>query len=157
MYDTMQKEIFCHHTASVVYQTVSICVTWACSRKRLTRKQHLRLLPASGPLEYISMKILGLLPLTNNENLFIIVMTTDTRKRQEQSPDPTERRRQLRRCFSIIEILRTVYPIICWQTAVLNYSVICSQRFAGSPDWSIWQEPRNIPRRMGKSKNITGR
>ena len=62
--------------ASDVAETVRNCTTCAKNRvKERKRTSFLKLFPANGPLEYVSMDILGPLPKTDLGNRFLLVIT----------------------------------------------------------------------------------
>jgi hypothetical protein len=59
-----------------VTDTVRSCTT--CAKNRIEERKRisfLKLFPASGPLEYLSMDILGPLPKTSHGNRFLLVIT----------------------------------------------------------------------------------
>lgn len=62
--------------ASEVYQTVENCSTCPRSRERTNCKRHLKLFPASRPLEFVAMGIFGPLPRAKNRNGLIINRTS---------------------------------------------------------------------------------
>lgn len=75
MYDTMRMKLFWWHMSNNVSQTVSNCSTSARSNDLPKRKRHLELFPAAGLLNFSAEDILCLLPQTNNEEVFITMMT----------------------------------------------------------------------------------
>lgn len=75
IYDTMQKKFFWSHMAIDVYETVINCATCASINEPTKLKRHLQFFPASGPLKYVAVDILGSLSRTKNGNEYIIVMT----------------------------------------------------------------------------------
>jgi hypothetical protein len=59
-----------------IADTVRQCVTYAKNQiKERKRTSFLKLFPASGPLEYVDLDILGPLPKTEHGNKFLLVMT----------------------------------------------------------------------------------
>ena len=72
----MRKNYFWSGMASDVAETVRNCTTCAKNRvKERKRTSFLKLFPANGPLEYVSMDILGPLPKTDHGNRFLLVIT----------------------------------------------------------------------------------
>jgi transposase InsO family protein len=62
--------------ASDVAETVRNCATCAKNRiKERTRTSFLKLFPASAPLEFVAIDILGPLPKTGHGNRFLLVIT----------------------------------------------------------------------------------
>lgn len=61
--------------ANDVYTTGSNCSACARNRVELKLKRRIQLFPASGPLEFIAIDILGPLPRTVNGNQLVVVMT----------------------------------------------------------------------------------
>lgn len=59
MFDTMKGELYCLHTAKVVYKTVLDCCERGVGQTGLKRKHHEKLFHASGPLESVALDILG--------------------------------------------------------------------------------------------------
>jgi hypothetical protein len=59
-----------------VEETVSHCTV--CSKNRVTERKRtsfLKLFPEDGPLEFVAMDILGLLPKTEHGNRFLLVIS----------------------------------------------------------------------------------
>lgn len=75
MYRPIRKKIFWFHFANEACQTVSTCATCPRNLEQTKRKRQYHLFPAAGPLQSIAIDILGSLPQTKNENVFIIGMT----------------------------------------------------------------------------------
>jgi hypothetical protein len=76
MFQTIRKTFFWPRIAEDVYETVRQCDL--CVRNRISEKRKtnpLKLFPANGPLESVSMDILGPLPPTKPENRFLLVIS----------------------------------------------------------------------------------
>lgn len=61
--------------AQDVYHTVSGCHSCAKNGTLLKNKLHLQLFPATGPLEFVALDLLGPLPRTNKGNQYVDVIT----------------------------------------------------------------------------------
>lgn len=75
MYDSKRRELYWPYMANEVYKKVGTCHECAIKRDGLKRKHHLKLLPASGPLEFVAMNILGPLAKETSGKQFIFVIT----------------------------------------------------------------------------------
>lgn len=76
MIRSMRRRFFWPRMAADVTETVRSCTTCAKNRiKERTRTSFLKLFPASAPLEYVAIDILGPLPKTSHGNRFLLVMT----------------------------------------------------------------------------------
>ena len=76
MFRTLRKTFFWPKMAVDVATTVRECTVCAKNRmKERTRTNYLKLFPASGPLEDVSMDLLGPLPKTQHGNRFLLVIT----------------------------------------------------------------------------------
>lgn len=75
LHDTMRRELYWLHMASIVYIIINDGCDCARNRVSLKRKCHLKRIPAHRPLKFIAMEILGPLPKTNTGNEFIIFIT----------------------------------------------------------------------------------
>ena len=76
MYYTLRKDYYWPHMAYDAYNVATKCRS--CVRNRGTLHKHqkfLKLFPASGPLEFVAMDILGPLPKSHRGNRFILVIT----------------------------------------------------------------------------------
>jgi hypothetical protein len=74
MYATLRKSFYWHTLAKDIYQFVANCPSCAKSRlKRNRRTNYLKLFPPSKPLEFISLDILGPLPVTKSGNNYLVV------------------------------------------------------------------------------------
>jgi Integrase zinc binding domain len=76
MFRSMRKRFFWKHMAPDVSETIRQCLI--CAKNRVNerkRNSSLKLFPASSPLEYVSMNILGPLPKTEHGNRFLLVFT----------------------------------------------------------------------------------
>ena len=76
MFRSLRRRFFWPRMAVDVADTIRQCDV--CSRNRIkerTRTSYLKLFPASSPLTYVSIDILGPLPKTNHGNRFLLVMT----------------------------------------------------------------------------------
>jgi hypothetical protein len=76
MFQTIRKTFFWPRIAEDVYETARQCDL--CTRNRISEKMKtnpLKLFPANGPLESVSMYILGLLPRTKHGNRFLLVIS----------------------------------------------------------------------------------
>jgi Integrase zinc binding domain len=72
----MRKQFFWPRMAAYIADTVRTCTT--CAKNRIKERTHtsfLKLFPASAPLEYVAIDILGPLPKTGHGNRFLLVMT----------------------------------------------------------------------------------
>lgn len=74
MYDNMIQGHYWPFMANKVYTIVSECHECVINRAELKWKRHLKLLSASGSLEFVALGIVGLLPKTTTRNQFIIVI-----------------------------------------------------------------------------------
>jgi Chromo (CHRromatin Organisation MOdifier) domain/Integrase core domain/Integrase zinc binding domain len=76
LFRSMRKRFFWKHMAADVSETIRQCPicakNWVNERKRTS---FLKLFPASSPLEYVSMEIVGPLPKTVHGNRFLLVIT----------------------------------------------------------------------------------
>jgi transposase InsO family protein len=76
MFRTLRRRYFWKRMSADVSETVRECVTCAKNRvKERNRTSFLKLFPASEPLEYVSIDILGPLPKTDHGNRFLLVLT----------------------------------------------------------------------------------
>jgi hypothetical protein len=76
MFRSLRRRFFWPGMAADVAETVRQCESCAKNRiKERKRTSLLKLFPASAPLEYVSMDILGPLPKTAHGNRFLLVMT----------------------------------------------------------------------------------
>jgi transposase InsO family protein len=76
MIRSMRRRFFWPRMAADVAETVRSCTTCAKNRiKERNRTSFLKLFPASAPLEYVAIDILGPLPKTGHGNRFLLVMT----------------------------------------------------------------------------------
>jgi transposase InsO family protein len=76
MYRSLRRRYFWQKMSHDVTDTVRSCTTCAKNRiKERKRTSFLKLFPASEPLEYLSMDILGPLPKTPHGNRFLLVIT----------------------------------------------------------------------------------
>jgi Integrase zinc binding domain len=76
MIRSISRRFFWPRMAADVTETVRSCTTCAKNRiKERTRTSVLKLFPASVPLEYVAIDILGPLPRTSHGNMFLLVMT----------------------------------------------------------------------------------
>jgi RNase H-like domain found in reverse transcriptase/Integrase zinc binding domain len=74
MYATLRKSFYWVAMAKDVYQFVAKCPSCTKSRlKRHNRTSYLKLFPPSSPLEFISLDILGPLPVTKSINKHLVV------------------------------------------------------------------------------------
>jgi Integrase zinc binding domain len=76
MFRSMRKRFFWKHMAADVSETIRQCPV--CAKNRVNERKRtsfLKLFPASSPLEYVSMDILGPLPKTEQGNRFLLVIT----------------------------------------------------------------------------------
>jgi transposase InsO family protein len=76
MVRSMRKQFFWPRMAADIADTVRTCTT--CAKNRIKERTHtsfLKLFPASAPLEYVAIDILGPLPKTGHGNRFLLVMT----------------------------------------------------------------------------------
>jgi Integrase zinc binding domain/Integrase core domain len=74
MYATLRKSFYWLTMAKDIYQIVANCPSCAKSRlKRNRRTNYLKLFPPSQPLEFISLDILGPLPVTKSGNKYLVV------------------------------------------------------------------------------------
>ena len=76
MYLTLRRDYYWPHMANDAYATVKSCRS--CNKNRGTAAKHqklLKLFPASGPLEFVAMDLLGPLPKTKRGNTFVLVIT----------------------------------------------------------------------------------
>lgn len=67
--------------AGDVYKTDSNCHSWSKNRSKLKYKLHLQLLFETGPLEFVSIEILGPLPKKKKGNELVLTTMTNTRNR----------------------------------------------------------------------------
>lgn len=75
MYDTMRRDYYWPHMANDVAEIINQCQSCARNRGHVKLQRQLQLFPASGPLEFVALDILGPLPKTKKENLYVVVMT----------------------------------------------------------------------------------
>lgn len=75
MYESMQTEFCWPHMTNNVYTTASSCNKGAHNGTSLKLKRGLQLFPASDPIEFVAIEILGPLPRMVNENQYVIIMT----------------------------------------------------------------------------------
>lgn len=75
MYDTMRRELCRPHMGRKVYRTLGYCCKWARNRISLKEKRPLKLFSANGPLQFLVMDILSLLPKTATGNQFVMAIT----------------------------------------------------------------------------------
>jgi hypothetical protein len=74
MYATLRKSFYWLTMAKDIYQFVANCPSCAKSRlKRNRRTNYLKLFPPSQPLEFISLDIVGPLPVTKFGNKYLVV------------------------------------------------------------------------------------
>jgi transposase InsO family protein len=76
MFRFLRRDYFWEHMASDFANTVNNCTV--CAKNRISerkRTRFLKLFPASEPLQYVAVDILGPLPETENGNRFLLVMT----------------------------------------------------------------------------------
>jgi Integrase zinc binding domain/Integrase core domain len=76
MFRSLRKRFIWKKMAADVADTVRNC--HACARNRIKERNktsYLKLFPASSPLEYVSIDLLGPLPKTAHRNRFLLVMT----------------------------------------------------------------------------------
>jgi Integrase zinc binding domain/Integrase core domain len=76
MFRSMRKRFLWKHMAADVSETIRQCPI--CAKNRVNERKRtsfLKLFPASSPLDYVSMDILGPLPKTKHGNLFLLVIT----------------------------------------------------------------------------------
>jgi RNase H-like domain found in reverse transcriptase/Integrase zinc binding domain/Integrase core domain len=76
MFRSIRRHYFWEHMASDVANTVNNCTV--CAKNRISERKRtsfLKLFPASEPLEYIAVDILGPLPKTEHGNQFLLVIT----------------------------------------------------------------------------------
>jgi transposase InsO family protein len=76
MFRSLRRRFFWKGMGADVAETIRQCTTCAKNRvKERKRTSFLKLFPASSPLEYVSMDILGPLPKTDHGNRFLLVIT----------------------------------------------------------------------------------
>lgn len=75
MYESMQREFYCLHTANAFYATVSSCNAHAQNRVEFKLKKQLQIFSASNLLEFLAIEILRPLPHTADGDQYIFVMT----------------------------------------------------------------------------------
>jgi Integrase zinc binding domain len=76
MYAAMRRRFYWRNMYKEVEETVRHCTVCAKNRvKERKRTSLLKLFPASGPLEFVSMDILGPLPKTEHGNRFLLVIS----------------------------------------------------------------------------------
>jgi hypothetical protein len=74
MYATLRQSFYWLTMAKDIYQFVANCPSCAKSRlKRNCRTNYLKLFPPSQPLVFISLDILGPLPVTQSGNMYLVV------------------------------------------------------------------------------------
>jgi Integrase zinc binding domain len=76
MFQTIRKTFFWPRIAEDIYETVRQCDL--CPRNRISEEMKtnpLKLFPANGPLESVSVHILGSLPRTKHGNRFLLVIS----------------------------------------------------------------------------------
>lgn len=75
MYDSVRVEIYCPHIANNVYATVKDCRSCASTREILyNHQEYLKHFRVSGPLEFVSMDLLGPLPRRYSGNQSVVFM-----------------------------------------------------------------------------------
>jgi hypothetical protein len=76
MYAAMRRRFYWRNMHKEVEETVRHCTV--CAKNRVTERKRtsfLKLFPASGPLEFFAMDILGPLPQTEHGNRFLLVIS----------------------------------------------------------------------------------
>jgi transposase InsO family protein len=76
MYASMRRKFFWKEMYKYVEETVRHCTV--CAKNRVTERKRtsfLKLFPANGPLEFVTMDILGPLPKTEHGNRFLLVIS----------------------------------------------------------------------------------
>jgi RNase H-like domain found in reverse transcriptase/Reverse transcriptase (RNA-dependent DNA polymerase)/Integrase zinc binding domain/Integrase core domain/Chromo (CHRromatin Organisation MOdifier) domain/Retroviral aspartyl protease len=76
MFRSLRRRYFWRNMSTDISETVRRCVT--CAKNRISERKRtsfLKLFPASEPLEYVSLDILGPLPKTEHGNRFLLVIT----------------------------------------------------------------------------------
>lgn len=75
MYNTVRRKVYWPRMAIDVYTMVNNCFYRTYSRAKMMQTVHLKLSQASGPLQFISMDVLGPLPKTTSNNQLVVVIT----------------------------------------------------------------------------------
>ncbi|CAN8061905.1 unnamed protein product [Agarophyton chilense] len=76
MYDTLKKRFYWPHMAHDVYNFVRQCESCVRFRGGIRKhRKYLKLFPATGPLEFVAIDLLGQLPKTKNGYQHILVIT----------------------------------------------------------------------------------
>jgi Integrase zinc binding domain len=76
MYASMRRKFFWKEMYKDDEETVRLCTVWAKNRvTERKRTSFLKFLPADGPLEFVSMDILGPLPKTEHRNRSLLVIS----------------------------------------------------------------------------------
>lgn len=76
MYYTLRQSYYWPSMAFDTYATVRACVTCAQNRAKLQKHSaSMKLFPASAPLEFVSIDILGELPVTPRKNRYLLVIS----------------------------------------------------------------------------------
>ena len=107
MYYTMRRDFYWPLMANDVHATVRDCES--CAKTRGTQYKHqrkMKMFPASGPLEFVAMDILGPLPKTDGGNRFVLVITDRFTKMCRAIPIRSTRSHTIARVF----LENWVYP-----------------------------------------------
>lgn len=75
MYDTMRWDRFWHNMANDVYNTISNCKSCVRNRSYAKQRRHIYLFPATGPLEFLAVDMLGPLPETRKGKQQVVIIT----------------------------------------------------------------------------------
>lgn len=75
MYDTLRRNFYWPHMANDVYTTVAQCASCVKNGSRHRDIRRLQLFLASGPLDFVAMDILGIIPKTKQGLHYNVVLT----------------------------------------------------------------------------------
>lgn len=148
------KQFSWPHIANDVYPMVNNCATCARTRKKLKGKHNMETFLTSGALKYTAMDIFDPLLQKKDKIYFSKEWRANTPRWKEQWTRRKWLLQMTQLCFPVIQLSHTVFLIIRWKTAALNFRAAFSRHDADCSNQDVSQYRQAISRREGRSKDI---